>query len=35
MDETPFVVSEYGGYCSEIAGNKTVETIDLSGEEEK
>lgn len=34
MDETPFVVSEYGGYCSEVAGNVSVEVLDLTKEKQ-
>lgn len=34
MDETPFIVSEYGGYCSEVAGGVKAETVDLTSEEQ-
>ncbi len=32
MDDTSFIVSEYGGYCSEVAGSVSVEVVDLSKE---
>lgn len=31
MDETPFTVTEYGGYCSEVAGSVESIKVDLSG----
>lgn len=31
MDETPFVVAESGGYCSEVAGNVESVKVDLRG----